>query len=75
MNKGKIFKMFMEHPIFKDKYSIPENDVPDTIESALVSDYPIIKTIAMIVDEIESDSASTHKSIEQKIRIYLNNSI
>jgi hypothetical protein len=75
MNKNKILKKFVSHELIKEKYRIEETDIPNNVTSALVSEIPIIRTIAILVNELESDQGINDITLYNKISIYLNQNI
>jgi hypothetical protein len=75
MNKNKIFKKFISHELIKDKYQLEERDIPNNITRALESEIPIVKTIAILVDELESNQGINDITLYNKISIYLNQNI
>lgn len=75
MNKNKIFKKFISHELIKEKYRIEETDIPNNVTSALVSEIPIIRTIAILVNELESNQGINDITLYNKISIYLNQNI
>ncbi|MBP1838630.1 hypothetical protein [Formosa algae] len=75
MNKNKIFKKFVSHELIKDKYQLEERDIPNNVTRALVSEIPIIKTIAILVDELENNQGINDITLYNKISIYLNKNI
>lgn len=75
MNKNKIFKKFISHELIKDKYQLEESDIPNNITRALVSEIPIVKTIAILVDELENNQGINDITLYNKISIYLNQNI
>jgi hypothetical protein len=75
MNKNKIFKKFISHELIRKKYRIEEIDIPNNITRALVSEIPIIKTIAILVDELENNKGINDITLYNKINIYLNSNI
>lgn len=75
MNKNKIFKKFISHELIKDKYQLKERDIPNNITRALVSEIPIVKTIAILVDELENNQGINDITLYNKISIYLNQNI
>lgn len=75
MNKNKIFKKFVSHELIKDKYQLEERDIPNNVTKALVSEIPIIKTIAILVDELENNQGINDITLYNKISIYLNQNI
>lgn len=75
MNKNKIYKKFISHELIKEKYGLEEKDIPNNITKALVSEIPIIKTIAILVDELEKNQGINDIALYNKINIYLNQNI
>jgi hypothetical protein len=75
MNKNKIFKKFISHELIKDKYQLEERDIPNNITRALVSEIPIVKTIAILVEELENNKGINDVTLYNKISIYLNQNI
>ena len=75
MNKNKIFKKFISHELIKEKYRIEETNIPNNVTSALVSEIPIIRTIAILVNELESNQGINDITLYNKINIYLNQNI
>lgn len=75
MNKNKILKKFISHELIKEKYRIEETDIPNNVTSALVSEIPIIRTIAILVNELESNQGINDITLYNKISIYLNQNI
>jgi hypothetical protein len=72
MNKNKIFKKFISHELIREKYRLEETDIPNNVTRALVSEIPIIRAIAILVDELESNQGINDISLYNKINIYLN---
>jgi hypothetical protein len=75
MEKNQIFKKFMRHTLIKEKYKLSEIDIPNNITSALTSPIPIVKTIAILVKELEDNPGINDVSLYNKISIYLNQNI
>lgn len=75
MNKNKILKKFIGHDLIKEKYNLEEKDIPNNITRALASEIPIIRTIAIMIDELESNQGINDITIYNKINIYLNRNI
>lgn len=75
MNKNKIFNKFISHELIKDKYQLEERDIPNNITSALVSEIPIVRTIAILVDEFENNQGINDVALYNKINIYLNQNL
>ena len=75
MNKNKIFKKFISHELIKEKYGLEDMDMPNNITRALVSETPIVRTIAIMVDELENNQGINDIALYNKINIYLNQNI
>ena len=75
MNKNKIFKKFISHELIREKYRLEEIDIPNNVTRALASEIPIIRTIAILVDELESNQGINDIALYNKINIYLNQNI
>jgi hypothetical protein len=75
MNKNKIFKKFISHELIKEKYRIEETDIPSNVTRALASEIPIIRTIATLVDELESNQGINDVTLYNKINIYLKSNV
>jgi hypothetical protein len=75
MNKNKILKKFISHELIKKKYLLKESDIPNNVTRALASEIPIIRTIAIMVNELESNQGINDISLYNKINIYLNQNI
>lgn len=75
MKKNQIFRKFINHRLIKEKYELSENDIPNNITSGLASSKPIIKTIAILVDELEDNNGINDVSLYRKIQIYLHQNI
>lgn len=73
MRKDRILRSFMEHPILTDKYGIEDAQKPNSCLEALNSDIPIIRTLGLIVDELEKTDRISDNALQQKIRTFLNN--
>lgn len=69
---NELLNSFLDHELLKDKYKIAENDLPNNLKDALVSDYPVVNSIAMIVQTIQSDSNITDKALKTKVSQHLN---
>jgi hypothetical protein len=72
--KDEILETFLEHEIITGKYNIAPNSLPQTVRSALSSDEPIIKAIALIVENLEAASPATDATLRNIVTQYLNES-
>lgn len=70
--KDDIFKSFLQHDILKEKYDVKDKELPSSIREGLVSEIPIIKSIALIVDGLESSMPVTDAALRNSITQYLN---
>lgn len=67
-----LLQTFLAHDILKEKYKISPNDIPNSVREALNSKIPIIKTIALIVYNLESANAITDNGLRNIVTQYLN---
>lgn len=72
--KDDILRSVMKHEILNDKYQLSDNDIPDSVKSALKSSVPIIKCIALIIDNLENATPTTDPVLRNIITQYLNES-
>lgn len=72
--KDEIFKTFLQHEILQEKYELSAKELPNTIREGLTSDSPIIKAIAVIVDNLENTTPTTDKVLHNTITQLLNSS-
>ena len=70
--KDDIFNCFLKHDIIKSKYNVKDSELPSSLREGLVSEYPIIKSIALIVDGLESSMPVTDAALRNSITQYLN---
>lgn len=70
--KDEILKSFLEHEIIKDKYQVKPSHIPSSIREAIKSDIPIIKAIALIIENLESPQVVSEKSLRDIILQHLN---
>lgn len=75
MEKNQIFKKFISHNIIKEKYELEDKDIPNNITSGLASTIPIIRTVAILVNELEDNHGINDVSLYNKISIYLNQNV
>lgn len=69
--KDDIFKSFLQHEMLTEEYGLKPSELPDTLRDGLNSTQPIIKAIALIVDNLESSTPVTDKVLQSTIRQYL----
>jgi len=72
--KDDILQSVLKHEILKDKYQLSENEIPESVKSALKSSEPIIKCIALIIDNLENTTPTTDPVLRNIITQYLNES-
>ena len=70
--KDDILQSFLEHDIIKDKYGLEKKDLPKTVREALTSEIPIIKTIGLVVENLEAATPTTDNALRNLITQYLN---
>ena len=70
--KDEILTSFLEHKVITEKYNIDPGSLPQTVRSALNSDEPIIKAIALIVENLEAASPATDATLRNIVTQYLN---
>ncbi|MBT1712312.1 hypothetical protein KK062_28980 [Fulvivirgaceae bacterium PWU5] len=73
--KDEIFKNFMEHESLTEKYGIPQAELPTSLAAGLNSEIPVIKSIALIVQSLESTTAMNDTSLRGVVTSYLNSAI
>lgn len=69
--KDNILHSFLFHPLIKEKYEIT-NEIPETVREALLSKIPIIRAIALIIDNLEVQNPVSDASLKALINQYLN---
>lgn len=70
--KDDILKSFLQHDIIREKYNVKNSELPNSIREGLVSKIPIIKSIALIVEGLESSTPVTDAALRNSITQYLN---
>ena len=73
--KDDILKSFLEHSLLNEKYSISDTERLYTMSEALHSDNPIIKTLALFVENLEKKPTPTSKVVYELLSKYLNTAI
>ncbi|MCD4663842.1 MAG: hypothetical protein K8R68_01150 [Bacteroidales bacterium] len=58
--------------MLQEKYELSQDSLPDTVIEALVTDIPIVKAIALIVENLESPQSITDSALRNIITQYLN---
>ena len=69
--KDVIFEGFLSHEFFKEKYKIKNEELPKNLKEGLRSKNSMVKAIAIIVDDAESNNPSSEKSLFTKITQFL----
>jgi hypothetical protein len=72
MRKDKILCSFLSHEILASNYKLDKELLPKTVHDALISDIPIVKAIALIVDNLEGPNSVTDSGLRNIINQYLN---
>ncbi|HEY9084046.1 MAG TPA: hypothetical protein VIN73_11980 [Vicingaceae bacterium] len=73
--KDDILKSFLTHELLESKYELKEEELPNTVREALISDNPIVKAIALIVEGLEKNPPSTDNELRNSILQFLNTAI
>lgn len=73
--KDEIFKTFLSHPLLKEKYNIEEKNLPKTVAEGLQSERPIVKSMALIVSNLEVSNPVNDNSLRSIVTTYLNTAI
>lgn len=72
--KDEILSSFLNHDLLRSKYGLKESDIPSTLRQALLSEVPIIRTIALIVDKLESSETTRDNDLRNVVTQYLSQS-
>ena len=70
--RDKILRSFLEHEKIKSEYKISDKKLPETISEAIKSDEPIIRTVAMMVEALESSKNVNSNDLYKMVTSYLN---
>lgn len=73
--KDDIIKSFLSHELLQSKYELKKEELPNTVREALISDKPIVKAIAMIVEGSEKSPPATDNELRISVLQYLNEAI
>lgn len=71
--KDDIFKSFLKHELLENKYELKREELPNTVREALLSEIPILKTIALVVEGKDGTSPITDKVLRNQVTQFLNN--
>ena len=69
--KDNILNSFLTHPLIREKYGVT-GEFPETVKDALISKVPIIRAIALLIENLEVQSPVTDASLKALINQYLN---
>ena len=69
--KDEILHSFLEHDLLKDKYGLSSAKMPKNIREATNSSEPIVKAIALIVDNLENLTPITDVALRNLITQFL----
>ena len=73
--KDEIFQNFLGHNLLREKYNLSENSIPKSVAEGLQSNVPIIKSLALIVQNLESPTPVNDGSLRNIVTTYLNTAI
>tara|TARA_B100000963_G_C22191197_1_gene478909 strand:- start:53 stop:283 length:231 start_codon:yes stop_codon:yes gene_type:complete len=73
--KDRIFERFMQHPVLQQKYGLTLSELPSEIIEGDRSEELIVKTITLIVKELESKPRISDAALQKKVTSFLNNNI
>jgi hypothetical protein len=73
--KDEIIKSFLSHELLQSKYELNKDELPSTVREALISDIPIVKAIAIIVENLEKSPSATDSELRISILQFLNDAI
>lgn len=67
-----ILQTFLKHQLLVDKYHLSVEEQQISLREALVSNKPVIKTIALIVQGLESVPQASDQALRITVTNYLN---
>jgi len=70
--KDNVFSTFMNHALLNEKYELTDEETQVSLSVAVNSEIPIIKTIALLVTEMEAKSIPGDVSLKNIVNQYLN---
>lgn len=73
--KDDILKSFLTHELLETKYELKKEELPSTVREALISDIPVIKAIALIVEGLEKSPTATDNELRNSVLQFLNTAI
>ncbi|MCB1115689.1 MAG: hypothetical protein KDK71_04390 [Chlamydiia bacterium] len=73
--KDDILKSFLSHELLENKYELKKEELPKTVREALISDNPIVKAIALIVESLDGTSPVTDSALRNQVTQFLNEAL
>lgn len=73
--KDDILKSFLTHELLESKYKLKNEELPTTVREAMISDIPIVKAIALIVEGLEKSPTATDNELRNIVLQFLNTTI
>lgn len=73
--KDEILKSFLAHELLVNKYELKKEELPKTVRDALVSNQPIVKAIALIVEGLDGTSPVTDSVLRNQVTQFLNEAL
>jgi len=70
--KDDLFVSFLTHHMLRYKYKLDSEKTPQTVREGLKSTIPIVKAIALIVENLEAPQPPADKDLRTLILQYLN---
>jgi len=73
--KDDILRSFLSHDLLENKYNLKNEKLPKTVREALISDVPIVKAIALIVEGLEKSPTASDNELRKSVLQFLNTAI
>lgn len=73
--EDKILASFLKHSLLREKYNLSTVDVSIDFQDALISEEPVIRTIAYVIQSLERIPPKSDKDIYDGISKILNTAI
>ena len=70
--KDDLLQDFLSHELFETKYGLNREELPRTVREALLSNQPIVKAIAIIVEGLDGTSLVTDSVLRIQVTQFLN---
>lgn len=70
--KDTVYLSFISHSKISSEYEIAFDDLPKSLSEGLISQVPILKAIAIIVDGLENQNPLSDVNLRTTINQYLN---